>query len=224
LVQVAALFSLVAIVLLITRGGVREKRGALIALGIVLVSLVIPFAFSFTNHYDYFFQRNSLATVVPMAIVLAAGFAVPRAGWIGRIGLAGLCVTWMVINIAVPLDKKLQRDDWRDAVRALGPTSQPRVVATSPYFFDVPLGTYLKRARHITPNGAVTGEIDLIWLWRDPRGARRPVAIPGFRLVSVRRQPSYELDRYRAASPTHVTPATLAPIKPSWFAFVQQPS
>jgi uncharacterized membrane protein len=223
-VQVAALFSLVAIVLLVVRGGVREKRGALIALGIVLVSLVIPFTFSFTKHYDYLFQRNLLATVVPMAIVLAAGFAVARGGWIARIGLAGLCVTWMVINIAVPLDKKLQREDWRNAVSSLGPNSEPRVVATSPSFFDVPLHTYLKRAKRLRGGGAVTNEVDLIWLWRDSRGAHRPIGIPGFRLVAIRRTPSYELDRYRAQPPVLVTPhGTLAPVKPSSAAFLQQP-
>src|SRR5207244_4033054 len=109
-VQAAGVLALVAIALLLIRGGLREGRGVLVAFSVAAVSLAIPLAFSFTS-LDYFLARNSLAVTVPLLVVVAAGLAVPRGGWIARGTLVGLCVLWMIINVSVPLDKKLQRDD-----------------------------------------------------------------------------------------------------------------
>ena len=219
-VQAAALLALVAVVLLFTRAGARERRGALIALGVVVGSVVIPLAFTFTS-FDYLLARNSLAIAVPMIVFVTAGLAAPRGGWIARAALAGLCLLWLAVDIAVPLDKKIQRDDWRGAVHALGTPSGPRVVVTVPYYFDEPLVVYLHHAQRLGPGGTTAGEIDLIRTRRGSGAARGPVAIPGFTAFAVKATPSYELDRYRAPSPVHVDAATLSGIKPSSVAFVQ---
>jgi hypothetical protein len=221
-VQAAFVLALVAIALLLVRGTARARRGALVASGIVVGSLALPFLPSFVPSLDFFFARNSLAVVVPMLIVVAAGLAVPRGGWIAGVTLVVLCTLWMVINVAVPLDKKLQRDDWRGAVDSLGPVTQPRVVATAPVFHRLPLDTYLDRATRIGPAGAVASELDIIRLRRANKAASGPIPIPGFTHVATKRTASYELDRYRTPAPVRVTPATLAPVKPSWVAFVQR--
>lgn len=221
-VQAAAVLSLVSIALLIWRGGVLEKLGAAVAFGIFFVSIAVPFVISLVPSVDFFFARNSLAVVVPMLIVIAAGLSVPRGGWIAALTLVGLCALWMAVNIAVPLDKKLQRDDWRGAVHSLGPVTQPRVVATAPDFLRLPLATYLHHETRMAPSGAVAAEVDVIRLRRSTQAVTAPIAIEGFTAASVKRTPSYELVRYRSARPVLVTPATLGAIKPSWAALVQR--
>jgi hypothetical protein len=221
-VQAGAVLALVAVALLVLRGSARERRGAVIAFGIAAGSVVVPFVGSFTDDYDYLFARNSLAIVVPLLIVLAAGLAAGRAGWIGAATLVALCALWMTVNVSVPLDDSLQRDDWRGAVRALGPPSEPRVVATAPEFLDVPLAAYLEGESELGPRGTAVRELDVVRLRRGSQAATAPIAIKGFTPVAVKRTVSYELDRYRAPAPVHVTPATLAPIKPTSTAFVQR--
>jgi mannosyltransferase len=220
-VQAAAVLALAAVALLVTRSGPRERRGALVAFGVGAGALAIPVAASFVHSLDYFLARNSLAVVVPFLIAIAAGLAVPRGGWIAAATLAGLCALWMAVNVSIPLDAKLQRDDWRGAVHALGPPAQPRVVATTPDFLRMPLTTYLHPAVPLGPAGATASELDLIRLRRGSAAAKQPVAIPGLAPFSVKRTVSYELDRYRAPGPVRITPATLAAIGPTAAAFVQ---
>ena len=221
-VQAAAVLSLVAVALLIWRGGVLEKLGAAVAFGIALVSVAIPFVTSLVPSLDLLFARNSLAIVVPLLVVIAAGLATPRGGWIAALTLVGLCALWITVDIAVPLDKKLQRDDWRGAVHALGPVTRPRVVATAPNYLEMPLHTYLHHAVVWGFRGTASTELDVIRLRRGTQAATGPVAIKGFTPVAVKRTPSYELDRYRAPRPVLVSPATLAPIKPSTVALIQR--
>ncbi|MFL5910796.1 MAG: phospholipid carrier-dependent glycosyltransferase [Gaiellaceae bacterium] len=221
-VQAAAVLSLVSIALLVWRGGVLEKLGAAVAAGIVIGSLVIPFVVSFVPSVDFFFARNSLAVVLPMLIVIAAGLSVQRGGWIAGLALVGLCALWMAVNIAVPLDKKLQRDDWRGAAQALGPVTSPRVVATAPDFLRLPLVTYLHHTVLLPAGGTVAAEVDVVRLRRSTQAVTVPLAIKGFTPAAVQRTPSYELLRYRSARPVLVTPATLGSIKPSWAALVQR--
>ncbi|MFL5887247.1 MAG: glycosyltransferase family 39 protein [Thermoleophilaceae bacterium] len=220
-VQAAGVLALIAAALVLFRAGPRERRGALLALGIAVMSVAIPFVLSFTS-LDYLFARNSMAAVVPALVFIAAGLAVPSPRWLGFGVLAGLCALWLAVDIATPLDKKLQRDDWRGAVRALGPASSPRVVVTAPSFLDVPLTTYLHPAARVGPPGAVAAELDLIRLRRGSQAAAPPVAITGFTLVGVKRTVSYELLRYRAPVPVRITAATLAGLKPSSVAFFQR--
>ena len=107
-------------------------------------------------------------------------------------------------------------------MRTLGPVSGTRVVATSPFYFDVPLREYLRGASPLPGSGVVASEVDLVQLRRCAQAATAPVAITGFTLAAVKRTVSYSLYRYRASAPVRVvTASTLAPVKPSFVAFVQ---
>jgi hypothetical protein len=67
----------------------------------VLLALVGP---------DYVLARNVLPVWLPAAVVVAAGIAVVRSGRLGVAMAAALVVGSLVMTLAVPLDRTLQRE------------------------------------------------------------------------------------------------------------------
>jgi mannosyltransferase len=220
-VPAAGVFLIVAAWLLINRATRRERNGAATALALAAAAVAVPLVMSFTK-WDYFFARNLIALAVPVVGFSAGGLAAARAGWIGAAGVAGLCAVWMVVNVAVPLDSKLQRDDWRGALKAMGTATAPRVVATEPDFDGTPLALYLAGERTYPGPGFPVREIDVIRLARN--GRRLPaLAFPGFRAVARRRTASYQLDRFSSPTPMPVQPEALRQLGPTWAAYLQEP-
>jgi len=74
---------------------------------------------------DFFFPRNVIASWVPLAVAGAAAVVVPR---IGPLVVAAMCAVFVMMVIVIDVTPKLQRSDWRDAAKALGPTAHARVV------------------------------------------------------------------------------------------------
>jgi len=180
----------------------RSQRGWRLAAGIGALALATPLVAKAVG-VDYLYPRNMVGAWVPLAVALAA------AAWsrMGALALGGLCAALLALTIAVDLDAKLQRSDWRGAAAAIGPASEPRAIVT-PAVGDDPIAYYTGGVK--LPHGAVTvSEIDALGF----SGARRPAGrqVPqGFRPVSRRRVAGFILVRYRSALPRRLGRPELA--------------
>ena len=216
LVVVGALVIAGALALLIARASGRERDGGLLALGIgaggVALALVVAAIWT-----DYFDTRNLLATWPALTLAVAAGLAAAPAGRLVAVGLGGLAILGLVCIANVILDPDFQRDDWRGAVRAIGPVGQPRAIVSG--VAGVPaLQPYLRSASPYPATGTPIREVDVIWLVRpsygQPLEPLSPASLPGFSLHEIRTS-SYVVLRYRASSPATVPPPALARLYPA---------
>ena len=166
---------------------------------------------------DHLITRNVLFAL-PLACALAgAGLAAlaPAAPRPAALALAAACATGLVTVVGVTRDDRLQRDDWRAAVQALGPITAPRMIVTSAGSF-VALRYYLPALRPATPPAFTTAEIDYVTLpvrlpggpARPPRPADPAPPAAGFALVGRTEAQTFTVLRW--AAPT-ATPQAVAP-------------
>ncbi len=183
----------VALLVVALRGSPREKRGALlglvVGLGIVLLASAVALAGK-----DYIVERNLLPALVPLATVVALGFA---AGGARRLGLAcavALCVYWLAYDVYVTHTPNLQRPDFRDLAEQLGPPQRPRAIVTWKLAAD-PIRFYLDGPSRRAYRGVLPiREIDVV---SKPVVAGKPPGLPpGFRPVERRRLERLTLTRY----------------------------
>jgi mannosyltransferase len=183
----------VALLLVALRGSPREKRGALlgltVGLGVVLLASAVALAGK-----DYIVERNLLPALVPLATVVAMGFA---AGGARRLGLACavvLCVYWLAYDVYVTRTPNLQRPDFRDLAEHLGPPKRPRAIVTWKLAAD-PIRFYLDGPSRRAYRGVLpVREIDVV---SKPVVAGKPPGLPpGFRPVERRRLERLTLIRY----------------------------
>jgi hypothetical protein len=188
--------SAVAAVLLAAAGGFavrhgRALRGFGLALAVGAAALAVPLAAKAAGA-DYVFPRNMIGAWVPLAVVLGAA-ACRRAG---ALAVAALCVTFVALTIAVDVDTKLQRADWRGAARAIGAARVPRAIVV-PAVGDDPISYYARAS--LLPRGTATvPELDVLGFTAAPPPRDRRVPA-GFRLLERRRVGRFTLVRYRAA-------------------------
>ena len=97
--------------------------------------------------------------------------------------VAVACLAGAVVVAGVARDPQLQRDDWRAAVRSLGPIGEPRLIVATPESALTPLRYYLPQLRPAAAPQFTTAEIDYIALpvrqpgeRPQPPRPRRPVA------------------------------------------------
>jgi 4-amino-4-deoxy-L-arabinose transferase-like glycosyltransferase len=166
---------------------------------------------------DHLITRNVLF-VLPRACALAgAGLAAAAcrpARWPAP-ALAAVCVAGIVTVVGVSRDSALQRDDWRAAVRALGPITDPRMIVTSAGSY-VALQYYLPQLRPATPPTFTTAEIDYLTLpvrlpggpAKPPRPADPTPPAAGFELIGRTEAKTFTVLRWRAPAPS---PQVVAP-------------
>ena len=192
---------LIAAAALAIRHG-RRQRGWLLAAGIAGAALAAPLAAKVLG-VDYLYPRNMIGAWVPLAVVVGAA-ACSR---LGVLAVAALCATLLSLTIAVDLDTKLQRSDWRAAAAAIGPAGEPRAIVT-PAVGDDPISYYTGGVK--LAHGATTvSELDVLGFSaaRRPAGRRLPA---GFRQLSRRRVAGFTLVRYRAATQQRIGRPELA--------------
>ena len=180
----------------------RARRGWWLAAGIGAVALATPLAAKAVG-VDYLYPRNMVGAWVPLAVALGA------AAWsrMGALALGALCAALLALTIAVDVDTKLQRSDWRDAAAAIGPAREPRAIVT-PAVGDDPIAYYTGGVK--VAHGAVTvREIDALAFSGAGRRASRRVP-RGFRQVSRRRVAGFVLVRYSSALPRRIGRPELA--------------
>jgi mannosyltransferase len=209
------------------RGDARERRGVLVAgtLGVAGVAAVCLLA---AVGLDYLNTRNMIGLWLPFAIVAGCGFGARAAGRWGLAAAAALSAISVGAVIAVDVHRPYQRDDWRGAVRALGPAVVPRAIVATPSSATLPLEVYLPRAKVVRAPAVTVQEIDVlgIALRSSPGHEPQPpppvsgLVPPGFVPIAVRRDRMFTVVRYRAAAPMTlptglVAGTRLSPIEPA---------
>jgi 4-amino-4-deoxy-L-arabinose transferase-like glycosyltransferase len=206
---VAALLAGYGIWLLLRRADKAARKRALIAAGVGAAAILLPLVLALIG-LDFFNYKNVIASVVPLTVAVAAGFAAPRAGRRGIGAATALAALSLAVVAATAWEPKYHREAWREAARALGPPGGPRAVVATPTHGEGPLEYYLPGARLRGGGLARVNEIDVLALRRRPLGAiatpRLPPATappappaPGFRLIERRDQEYFRLFRYRSA-------------------------
>jgi hypothetical protein len=126
---IPALLIGLALLLVVFRGSIREKRaaalGLTLGLGVVIVAAGIALA-----GRDYIVERNLLPALIPLFLAAAAGFAASGARRVGIVLAIALCAYWLAFDIHVTRTLNLQRPDFRDVVERLGPPVRPRAIVT----------------------------------------------------------------------------------------------
>jgi mannosyltransferase len=154
---------LVVVALLFFGGDRRHRWGAIVAGSIAAFIFVAPLALAFVGQ-DYFLSRNEMPAFVPLAIVVAAACAAPRARLIGAILAGGLLALFGFAAIYVQTHPFLERPDWRVVAHSLGPALVPRAILAANGTTADPLKIYLPHVNWVQPRNRreLVGEIDVV--------------------------------------------------------------
>jgi len=199
-----AALALAALGLLLWRGDALERRGAGIAAAIGGAGAALPMLLAALGA-DYLDGRNLIPVFVPLTILLAAGFAVRRAGWAG-LGLAtAFCLCSFVFTIEIDRLPRLQREDLRNAAAQIGTLRPGAVVVTPRYSASQPLLYYLGGRRAVAPLPPLR-EIDLVGSADAARENAPRILTPAFHQIESK-PVSYDftLTRYRSSRPVRVS-------------------
>ena len=206
---VAALLVAAGAALALARTSPEQRRRLAVPLAFGAAVVLLPLSLAVVG-LDYFTARYMAIAWVPLFAALAAGLAALR---LGPVLGAALTALFLAVSIAVPLTPRLQRDDWRSAVAALGPPATDRVIVVNPDVGFVPFAAYAPEVEG--PPGAEfrTREIDVVVMTRDER---EPSPLPparGFRHVASDRDPTYVVTRFVSRIPRTVRAAELLSLR-----------
>jgi mannosyltransferase len=119
----------------------RYRLAARATLAVAAGALAVPLLLSILG-IDFFKDRNLIAAWVPWFIAIAAGLACIRRAWIGVAAVAVIAVGGIAIANDVQDRPFLQRSDWRAAIQAIEPGSEPTLLALEPAYSQAPLQVY----------------------------------------------------------------------------------
>jgi 4-amino-4-deoxy-L-arabinose transferase-like glycosyltransferase len=183
---------------------------------VTAVALVLP-VLGAVGGEDHLITRNVLFALPPACALAGAGLAaatnaIPRPAWLA---LGAACLAGIVTAVGVARSPELQRDNWRAAVRALGPIDAPRLIVTSPGSLGV-LRYYLPGLRTAPPPAFTTAEIDYLALPvhhigerpQPPRPASPVAPAANYTLASRTDGETFTVLRWRAPA---ATPQPVAP-------------
>ena len=185
------------------RGDRRTAGPAVLAAAALVLSLAAAVLGA-----DFVIARNLIVAVVPLLVVLAAGFAAARGP--GAAMAAALVALSLAAVVAVFTQPEFQRDDWRGAAEAIGPARGERALVVNPIAGAVPLRLYLD---DLEPFGDVDRPVDEIALvavtgrrpGETPHPPRPPTpSVPGFELVDRQETDTFTLVRFRAIGPQKI--------------------
>ncbi|HVF77985.1 MAG TPA: glycosyltransferase family 39 protein [Solirubrobacteraceae bacterium] len=198
--------------------GQRSEGARLAALAAAALALPVLAALAGEDHL---ITRNVLF-VLPLACALVgAGLAAGMRAAPGRVGcILALCAAsaaGIVTVIGVAGSAKLQRDDWRAAVHALGPIREPRLLVATPASALETLRYYLPGLTTAPPPTITTAEIDYIALPvrlpgerpAPPRPQNPPAPVAGYTLAGRTDGETYTVLRWRGPAPA---PAPTTPV------------
>ncbi len=200
---VPAAIAVAGLALLLWRGDERERRGAGIAAAVGLAALALPILLGLLGA-DYFDGRNLIPVFVPLIVVLAAGFAVRRAGWAGLALAGAFCLCSLIFTIEIDRLPRLQREDLRNAAKEVGGLHPGLAVVTIRFSGNEPLRYYLG-ARY--PQGPLPplSEIDLVGSRQAADRSAGRLLPPAFHRVEQRPVSyNFTLTRFRAGRPVRV--------------------
>jgi mannosyltransferase len=203
-VVVGGAVAVAALILLLRWGSGAERRGAAIAGGVGLASLLAPFVLALAGA-DFVDPRNLIGSLGPLLVAAGIAFGVVRARLAGTVAAVATAGLFAIVLVAVNVSAQLDRPDWRGAAEAVGPPRGPRVMIV-PHNGDDGMAYYLHAAefdRRPFRGGLRVREIDAL-------STRFAVTPPGrgFKLVELRRMaPTFYLRRYRSPVPVSIRPS-----------------
>ena len=194
-----------------------EREACARLAGLTALALALPVLAALAGE-DHLITRNVLAAL-PLACALAgAGLAVAArtAPWPAALALTAACTAGVVTVAGVAREPELQRDDWRGAVRALGPVAEPRLIVATPASALETLRYYLPELRTARPPAFTTAEIDYVALPvrlpgerpAPPRPAGPPAPAAGYALAGRTFGETFTVLRWRGQAPR---PEPIAP-------------
>lgn len=101
---------------------IRSPRARRLALppAVILVGGLVIFALVMITGHDVLDPRNLLALWVPMTVTIGVGLAELRSAVIRVCAVGAICLVGLVTILAVNLDSRLQRPDWRRVAQIVG--------------------------------------------------------------------------------------------------------
>jgi hypothetical protein len=179
---------------------------------LVVAGVALPVGLALLG-LDYLDSRNLIPLLVPVLIVLAAGFAAPARSWLGPAAAVVFCASSLAVVGLTAWEPKYHSEDWRAAAGELGPARVNRlVVATPGQAARKPLEFYLPGSEKLLRQSRLAGEVDVLAL--PTQGHIHPAPLPGFssggfRLVARDRDGRFVLWRYRSARELWISPAVV---------------
>jgi hypothetical protein len=161
------------------------RRAVVVGCSVAAAMVLLPFLLAVTGLLDVFFYRYLLPASLPLAVALGALAAKTRHAR-GRVTLlVGLCVVFVVLNLAGALTPSAQREDWRAAAKQLGAPRSDRLLGVYPFFAREPLEFYGHRLAPPSRTPTRVAEVVIMGIV-GVAPARRPpppAAPPGFERV-----------------------------------------
>jgi mannosyltransferase len=142
----------VAVLLLVLAGRRAERLGALAAAAIAVTVMVGPLVLGLVRPADDFFLvRNLSPAWIPLAVMLAAACAAPRARDVGTAAATVLLILFVWGTIEIGTNPVFQRADWRGVAHALGASSEPRAILVAGGQEALALQVYLPGVKWVQP-------------------------------------------------------------------------
>jgi mannosyltransferase len=234
-----AILIVVVAALVVIGGDRRTRSGAKVAAALAAFVWLAPLALGIAGH-DYFLSRNEILAFVPLATVVAAACVAPRARVLGAALAIALLAVFSFATLRVQTRPELQRPDWRQVARQLGPTRVPRVVYVADGTTADPLKIYMPHVSWVQPQSRLVriDEVDVVGAIKRLRLAinRTPVATaslgpprrfgspvprtvapPGARLLARVRVDNWILARFELRHPVRLSIHELIGRAPRYF-------
>jgi hypothetical protein len=205
-VLAALLAATLAVGALVVLAEGRQRRGAAVVLALGTATFLAPLALAPTS-FDKFYYRNLVGAFVVLAIGFGCVFASRRAPRFGLVVISLTCLVELTALAVVARRPALQRDNWRSAVRLLGPSDAPVAVVTDPWWERSAIAAYRPDVRSMPSDGTKVSDIVFIGLSPLPLQFDPP---EGFELVDQRKVQRLAVVRYHADPPRAVSPAEIA--------------
>jgi hypothetical protein len=195
---------------------IRRRRAVTATMTVAVAAVVVPMAAAVVG-VDFLNSRNVLPGLVPVLMLVGAGFAALPGG--KRLaGAAALATVGVVTTIGVNGVPEYQRTNWRGIDDAIGDSPYRRVIVVYPYNGEVALRAYRagialavlpERVREVVLTTAAieAPEGKLV----PPRP--EPPALPKFFLVGRELDSTYTLYRYRSPRPAVVRRETIMAVQ-----------
>ncbi len=201
----------------------RFRRAVWLTLSIAGFAVLAPIVLALAGA-DYLAPRNLVAAMIPLSVLIAVLLAaidpgaddpaapprsaVARLGAPGALLAAAIVALFAILTVDVDLSPRLQRGNWRDVARTLGPGEGARAITTVE-LGAAPLEYYLPPLHNLARRASVrVSEIDETGYAPLRRNAGRPPAA-GFRLVARHEIDGLIVYRFVSSMPRLVSEAEL---------------
>lgn len=223
---VVAVAALIGVALAVAAPERRTRHTTRVLLAVGAIAALLP-ALTAAVGSDYFLDRNVIAALVPLTVVVAIGLGGDRVRTLGTLAVVGVIAVSITTTVAVSRDRDLQRADWRGVSAVISRHHGRQVVVVNTgRVLGSAMSRYLPPTREVASRATVnTRDVVFIGLGPVPvqcawwfghacsivyLSERPQVPLPGvFHLVRVDHVGHFIVARYRSGSPAPLGPRTL---------------